>query len=512
MLHSLTLVDLLIGLLYLAGTTLLALWLARRQRDLRSYFVGDRNVPWWLILFSIIATETSTVTFLSVPGLAFNPRGGNLTFLQLALGFALGRVVVAFVLLPQYMRGELFSAYQLLRQRFSPTVQRTASAIFLLARNGGDGLRLFLAGLLLQQITGWSGAASVAALGAVTIFYTLVGGMKAVIWTDLIQFLVYLSGAVVAAIFLVQLIPGGLPEYIAVGREAGKFRLLDLSLDPTHDFTLWAGLIGGAFISMASHGADQMMVQRYLCARSLGQARAAVLLSGVFVFVQFALFLLIGVGLFVLHTEGQLRLPANARPDQAFGAFIIQELPAGVVGLVLAAVLATAMSTLSGSLNSSASAFVNDFYRPLRGGGCERHYLNIGRMMTFVWGLVQIGVALLALWLTANESIVRQVLAIAGLTTGLILGLFLLGSLRHPVRSRSALLGLVSGVLFVVPLWLLNALGRPLLAWTWYAPVGTLVTFLVGLFLDRLADRQSQTAIANPQPTLEHGPPAHRSA
>ncbi len=483
-------IDLLIGLVYLVGTTLLALCLARRQSGLRSYFVGDRNAPWWLVLCSIIATETSAVTFLSVPGLSYQANGGNLTFLQFALGLVLGRVAVAFLLLPQYLRGELFSAYQLLRQRFNPAVQRTASAIFLFARNGGDGLRLFLAGLLLHQITGWDTVAAVVVLGAVTIFYTLVGGMKAVLWTDLIQFLVYVSGALAAAILLIQMLPGGISAFLVVAQEGGKLRVFDLTVDPMRRYTLWSGLIGGAFISMATHGADQLMVQRYLCARSLAQARAAVLLSGVLVFLQFALFLLIGVGLYVLSAKGMLQLPDATRADEVFGYFILDKLPVGIVGLVLAAILATSMSVLSGSLNSSANAFVTDFYRPLFGGRDESHYLFISRCMSFFWGLVQTAVAILALRLAANESVVNHVLAIAALSTGLILGLFLLGSLRRPVSSGPALLGLLAGFLVVFPLAILNALGRPLVAWTWYAPIGTLVIVATACLISRLPGRR----------------------
>jgi SSS family transporter len=490
---SLAAVDLVIVAAYLLATTLLALGFARRQRGLSTYFVGDRNVSWWLILASIVATETSTVTFLSTPGLAFNPRGGNLTFLQLTFGYVIGRIVVAWLLLPQYLRGELFSAYQLLRQRFDPAVQRTASGLFLLTRTVADGLRLYLTALLLKHVTGWGIETSILVMGLVTVFYTYLGGMEAVIWTDLIQLLIYLAGALVAAVCIVDQTPGGLETFLAVGTRDHKFALLDFSLDPRVEFTLWAGLIGGAFISMASHGADQLMVQRYLCSRSLGQAQAALVLSGVVVLLQFLLFLLIGVGLYVLDAEG--RFPPDmtkAKPDDVFSLFIVRYLPPGVVGLVVAAVLAAAMSTLSSSLNSSANAFVSDFYRPLQPGHAEGHYLFVSRLMTLGWGLAQIGVALLSLVLGSPESIIRQVLAVAGFTTGLVLGLFLLGSLRRPVRSPAALAGLVAGFLAVLSVWLSAQLGVPVLAWPWYPVIGTGVTVAVGLLADRRPDRSEK--------------------
>jgi SSS family solute:Na+ symporter len=495
--------DLIVIFIYLAGTTSLALWFARRQRDLRTYFVGERNVPWWLILASIVATETSTVTFLSVPGLAYNRQGGDMTFLQLSLGYIIGRILVAWLLLPQYVRGELYSAYQVLRQRFNPAVQRTASGIFLLTRTVADGLRLFLTGLLLHSFTDWSIEFSVLVMGIVTIFYTYLGGIQAVIWTDLIQLVVYLLGAVVAAVFILNRIPGGLEEFFAVGREAGKFAVFDLTPDPGLRFTLWAGVIGGAFFSMASHGADQLMVQRYLCSRSLAQARTALVLSGFVVLLQFVLFLLIGIGLYVLWSRNLIYVTDARNNDEVFGLFIVRYLPVGLVGLVVAAVLAAAMSTLSSSLNSSSTAFLADFYRPIRPGRTEEHYLVVSRAMTVFWGLAQIAVALGTLWLSTEQSIINHVLAVAGFSTGMILGLFLLGSLKRPVKSQAALIGLVAGFFAVLAVWLPSLRGQALLAWPWYAPVGTLVTVGVALLVNRLGNEHGPSRDRGPQPGLD---------
>jgi SSS family solute:Na+ symporter len=480
---TLSALDVAIVVGYILGTTLLGARFSGRQRDVSTYFVSDRNVSWWLVLVSIVATETSTVTFLSVPGLAFNPKGGNLTFLQLAFGYIIGRILIAWLLLPSYLRGDLLSAYQLLRQRFNPAVQRTASGIFLVTRAVADGLRLYLAALLLGQFTGWNTAESVLGTALVTIIYTYLGGMQAVIWTDLIQFLIYIFGAVVASYFILHQIHGGADAFIAVGQSSGKFDLFSFSTDLTRDFTFWAGLIGGAFFTMASHGADQMMVQRYLCSRSLRQARIALVSSGFVVLVQFSLFLLIGVGLYVLWRQGGLVLPAGieGQKDVVFGYFIVHYLPTGIVGLLIAAVLASSMSTLSSSLNSASSAFIGDFYRPLRPGLSEAHYLNVARGMTMVWGLTRLGVALLAIPLLANGSVIRSALSVAGVTTGMILGLFLLGRMPRPVGSGPALAGLVAGLLTVFTLLLLTPLAFP-----WYPLVGTLITMAVALALDRL--------------------------
>lgn len=496
-------VDVAIVVLYVLGTTLIGAWFSRRQKDLRTYFVGDRNVAWWLVLISIVATETSTVTFLSVPGKAFDPKEGNLTFLQLAFGYLIGRALIAWFLLPQYLRGELFSAYQLLRQRFNPAVQRTASGLFLLTRAIADGLRLYLASLLLQQFTGWDSRASVLAIGMATMVYTYLGGIQAVIWTDAIQFVIYIIGAVAAGVCILRLLPGGVDEFLTVARDNHKFVLLDFSLAPGLPYTIWAGVIGGAFLTMASHGADQMMVQRYLSSRSLAQARAALILSGLVVLLQFVLFLLIGVGLYVLFHQRLLDVPPRTRDDKVFGLFIVERLPHGLVGLLVAAVLSASMATLSSSLNSSANAVVTDFYQPLRPGLGERHYVKVSQGMTAVWGVARIVVALAALGLSSGGSVVDQVLTVAGFTTGMILGLFILGSLRRPVSSGAALAGLVAGFVAVLLAWLPTTWGPPVLAWPWYAPIGTTVTVAAALIIHFLRPNHGSPANGGPQPGLD---------
>lgn len=499
--------DLAIVIAYVVGTTVLGAWFSRHQKSVQTYFVGDRNVSWWLVLISIVATETSTVTFLSIPGVAYasGPPPGNLTFLQLAFGYVVGRIIVALWLLPQYMRGELFSAYQVLKAKFNPAVQRTASGIFLVTRTLVDGLRLCLTALLLQQFTSWNIYVSILALGAVTILYTYLGGMEAVIWTDLAQFVVYLAGAIIALVMLVGLLPSGWEQLWSMSAEAGRLRLFDLDTDPTKVRTLWAGLIGGAFVSMASHGADQNMVQRYLCARSLGQAQAALVLSGLLVTMQFTLFLFIGLGLGAVVQNGAFQVPDGTANDAVFGQFIVTRLPVGVVGVVTAAVLASAMASFSSSLNSAANAIITDFYRPLRPMLAEAHYLHLSKSMTALVGTSKVGIALACVPLMGERAVVDQVLALAAVTTGLVLGLFLLGSLPRIVSSSAALCGVILGFCvtgFFWVSWLRDPTGRGILAWPWFAPVGTLTTTAVALIVDRLGpihgssdDRSTQSRL-----------------
>jgi SSS family transporter len=511
-------VDLAIVAVYILGMTLFGLWFSKSQKDLKTYFVGERNVGWFMVLVSIVATETSAVTFLSVPGTAFNPGdpaknlpGGNMTFLQLALGYIVGRIVVAWVLLPMYMRGELFSAYQVLREKFGPGVQRVASALFLVTRTIADGLRLYLTALVMQYV-GWGIEVAVVVVGVVTIVYTYLGGMKAVLWTDLIQFVIKITGAALAGVFVLRIIPGGWETFTAVGLEKGKFVWINPSLDPTNAYTLLAGLIGGAVFSMASHGADQLMVQRYLCARSLAHARTALVLSGFTVFAQFVLFLLVGVGMFVAREQGEfdttvlengVRRPATK--DEVFGLFIVTKMPVGVVGVLVAAILAAAMSTLSSSLNSSANAVVSDFLKPLMPAVPEPGWVLTSRVLTAVFGVAQIVVALVAHWSGSDRSIVDRVLAVAGITTGLVLGLFLLGRLRRRIPSVAAIVGLVCGFVAVMGVWLPAQFGTAILAWPWFALVGSVTTvgvaILLSLFLPTRPDGPAATpANRSPQP------------
>ncbi len=458
-------IDLGVIVLYVVGCTALGARLGSKSTGLKGYFLGESNIPAWAVMISIVATETSTATFLSVPGVAYK---GDFSYLQLALGYILGRVVVATVLLPAYFRGEIFTAYEVLQERFGGSTRRTASVLFLITRSLADGLRLFLAALVVQQLTGWSISGAIVVAGVVTVVYTYLGGMKAVIWTDVIQFVIYIVGAIVALLILVNKLPRGWSGLLESGHAADKFRMFRFTFDLTEPYTFWAGLIGGMVLNTATHGADQMMVQRYLSARSQRQAAAALIASGFVVFAQFALFLLIGVSLWVFYHDPRLV------PDQVFSKFIVTYLPTGVLGLVIAAIFSAAMSTLSGSLNSSASAIVNDLYRPLSGRTDEAHLLRVSRAMTAVWGLVLMAVALGATRL--QDNVVNNALAIASFVTGILLGLFLLGILTRRVGQSAALVGMLAGVAAVS-----FAKFGTSLAWPWYALVGSSTVFAVGL-------------------------------
>ncbi len=482
--------DLAIIVFYMAGVMGVGWWFSRRQRNIRDYFLSDKNAPWWALAGSIVATETSTVTFISVPAFAFAANaggiGGNFTFLQLVIGYMIGRLVIVALFIPLYFRGELFTVYQVLDQRFGGRVKRTAASLFLTTRSIADGIRLFLTAIVLVALTGWADPVSILVIGVVTIGYTYLGGMAAVIWTDAIQLVIYLAGAVIAALVLLGKIPGGWNEVVAAGNQFDKFQFFDFTFSAGRSYTFWAGVIGGAFLTTATHGTDQLMVQRYLCAKSSRQATAALLTSGAVIFGQFVLFLVIGVMLFVFYRNfGGLPPEVAAKADRVFPHFIVTQLPNGVIGLVVAAILAAAMSTLSSSLNSLAATTVTDFYRPLFAPNkTDAHYLKISRLATAMWGVVQIAVAIAAIAMKGRG--VDAVLAVASFTNGPVLGVFLLGLTRR-VSSTGALAGVIAGIAVMTFVWL-----RLNVSWQWYVLIGSSVTFLTGVLASAFFKRKAE--------------------
>ena len=483
--------DLIIIVVYMLGTLAVGWWFSRKQRNIRDYFLSDNNAPWWALMGSIVATETSTVTFISVPAFAFAATpggvGGNFTFLQLVIGYMIGRLIIVALFIPLYFKGELFTVYQILDKRFGGRVKRTAASLFLITRSIADGIRLFLTAIVLVALTGWADPVSILIIGVVTIAYTYLGGMAAVIWTDAIQLVVYLVGAVVAALVLLGKIPGGWDEVVSAGTQLHKFDFFDFTFDLSRSYTFWSGVIGGAFLTTATHGTDQLMVQRYLCAKTPRQATLALLGSGVVIFAQFVLFLLIGTMLFVFYQKVSVLPPeVAAKADRVFPHFIVMQLPHGLIGLVVAAIFAAAMSTLSSSLNSLAATAVTDFYRPLFAPNkSDRHYLNVSRLLTALWGAVQIVVAMVAIAMKGRG--VDAVLAVASFTNGPVLGLFLLSTLTRRVGPTGALAGVVTGIAGMAFVWFqLN------ISWQWYVLIGSLITFASGWLASLVLERKPQ--------------------
>ena len=462
----------LVLLVYVVAITAFGTWLGRRGRSVRDYFLSGRSVPWWAIAACVVATETSTLTFIGAPGTAYN---GNWTFLQLVIGYVLGRVLIAAIFLPAYFRGEIYTSYELLQRRFGGgAVRSTAAAIFLMYRTLGDGIRLHAAALVLAVAAGgpqWEWV-WILVLGAAMIVYTEEGGVTATIWTDTIQMFVYLLGAIVCLVAVVRVLPEGVSGALAAAEAAGKLQVLDFSRDLRQPFTFWGGVIGGLFLTLATHGTDHYLVQRLLVARSRKDASVGLVLSGFLVFAQFALFLLLGT-LFWAHYGGR----PFARGDEVLPTFVSTELPGGLTGLILAAIVAAALSP---SLNSMASTTVRDFYLPyVRPGASETQQLRIGRSFTIVWGIAQMGVAMLA---QGVDSALQEGLAALGYASGPTVGAFLLGVLTRTATSAGTMAGMITGLVCSLAVGRLApfVFGVPGVAWTWNVAVGAVITFTVG--------------------------------
>jgi solute:Na+ symporter, SSS family len=460
--------DVTIIAVYLAGITLFGLRFRKRQRSLRDYFLADRNIPWWAIALSIVAAETSTLTIISIPGLAYDT---NLTFLQVVFGYVAGRVIISFVLLPHYFRGDLYTAYELIERRFGRRLRTLTAGLFLITRAAAEGVRVYAVSIVVAIAVGTGEIASIALITALTLIYTFEGGLAAVIWTDVVQTVIYVGGTLIGIFTIAHLVPGGWTAIHGVAAAAGRLRVFDFAADFWKPYTFWAGLIGGTFLTTASHGTDQLIVQRLLAARSQRQSAAALLSSGVAILFQFALFLFVGTMLFVFYRG----VPsANfGKADRIYPTFIVSRMPHGISGLLIAAILAAAMSNLSAALNSLSSSTILDFFARLHPAADERRRMKLSRFSTVAWATVLFGLAVLCLHRVAR--VVEVGLQIASISYGALLGVFLLGVLTRRATQIGAMIGMLCGFSAEVYLSL-----RTPLPWTWYVAVGTAVTFVTG--------------------------------
>ena len=449
-------IDLSIILIFLAGFSIYGIYQSRFNKSSEDYFLGGRNLPWPVAMLSIVATETSVLTFISVPGLAYRD---DWFFLQLAIGYIIGRVIVSFFLLPQYFKSGVNSIYEIIGHKFGPEIQKVASGIFLITRVLADGVRFLATAVVVQVITGWSLTLAVIVIGAVTLIYTLSGGIKTVVWVDSIQFILYLFGGVASIFILLNYIDQSLFEAISALSGQGKLDIFNWKGDLLREPYLFiSALLGGALLSFSSHGVDYMMVQRVLGTKDLDSAKKAMIGSGIFVFIQFGVFLLVGSLIFVLMGGVELER------DREFTSFIVNYLPIGLKGVLLAGVLSAAMSTLSSSINSLASSTVTDWL-----GGNQS--IQKSQIISLIWGLVLIGIALL--FDESDSAIVIVGLKIASFTYGGLLGLFLLSKINRKFHPISLVTGLIASFLIV---FYLNQIG---IAWTWFIGVAVVVNFTV---------------------------------
>jgi solute:Na+ symporter, SSS family len=471
--------------LYLVGITIFGSRFRRSHATVRDYFVGTRQTSWIVISLSIVATETSTLTLIGVPALAYGTyahpeQGGSLTYLQVVAGYLVARFIISWLFIPAYFQGDMLTAYQLLNRRFGAQAKHFAASLFLLMRALAEGVRVYAASLVLAAVLSASVPGlshlwlwSIVLVGVLTMIYTFEGGIAAVIWTDLVQLVIYIAGSLLAGYMLVRLVPGGWPAIVADASRAGKLQVISWSVDPRLPFTFWAGLVGGTFLTMASHGIDQLLVQRLLTCRNLRESRLALIFSGVVVLAQFALFLWIGI---MLHAYYAVHpLPTMASTDEIFPAFIVRSLPHGIAGLVIAAIFAAAMSNLSGSLNSLSSSTVLDFYQPLARTRSDASLLKLSRWLTAVWGIVLIVIAILA---RGWGSVFTAGLTIASIVYGPMLGAFLMGVLTRSATETGVMAGIGVSLAAMIAVKAFTPL-----AWTWYVVVGTAICMSVGMLV-----------------------------
>lgn len=487
---SLRPLDVAVIIVYCAAVLVAGLVFAGRQRDASDYFLGHRGLPWWALMLSVVATETSAVTVISVPGIAAR---GNLTFLQIAFGYLVGRIGVAALLLPGYFEGTQDTAYQRLERRFGPAARRAASGVFLVTRALADCVRIFATAIPLAIITHWNMTAGILAIGCVTLIYTWVGGLRAVVWVDVIQLGVYLLGGIATLIVATHL-AGGLGAF-ARAWDQGKLTTLDFRTSFTVLYTFWGGLVGGALLAGASHGTDHLIVQRLLAARGLRDAQRALIGSGVFIIAQFALFLLVGTSLWLAGAD-----QPGMRSDAIYPTFVITQLPAGLAGLVVAGILAAAMSSHASAVNSLASASAYDFYAPLTGRGEPAHLLRVGRWLTLVWTAVLVAGA--SAFRNQNTPVVQLALSVASVTYGGLLGTYILGGMWQRARQRDVIVALCTSTLLMCPIVLGAVIPQfptrwlPGLAWPWYVPLGTALTVAVGMLSSAVGQSRGQAVTA----------------
>lgn len=510
--------DLLIIVIYLAGITLFGLRFRKRQRSLRDYFLADRNIPWWAISLSIVAAETSTLTIISVPGLAY---ATNFAFLQLVIGYIIGRIAISFVLLPHYFQGDLFTAYELIQRRFGPRLHSLTAGLFLITRAAAEGVRVFAVAIVVgitlsAALSGFSDfgrdVAAIAIVTVLTLLYTFEGGMSAVIWTDVVQTAIYIGGTLVGFFTILHSVPGGWSTVSSLATASDKFRVFDFSWSFFTTYTFWSGLIGGLFLTLATHGTDQLIVQRLLSARGLRQSQIALISSGFFVAIQFGVFLMVGAMLFAFY---HVFPPAASfgKTDRIFPTFIVTQMPHGISGLLIAAILAAAMSNLSAALNSLSSSSIVDFYARRHPQASEQARVRLSRVATVIWALILFVLAILS---RRGGRVVEVGLSIAAVSFGALLGVFLLGVLTKRANERGTMVGMLVGFLTSVYIWqgrgflqwlqsvtsmhwTVLALPRPI-PFTWWFMIGSCVTFAVGYLASVLlrSDREPLSEHARP--------------
>lgn len=470
--------DWVVILVYLVGIVAIGLWLGRDQRTTRDYFLGSRTIPWWGIGMSIVAAETSALTIIGVPTMAY---GGNLAFLQMIIGYVIARIILAVVLVPHYFRGEIYSPYQLFGNAFGPSARQAAAGFFLVMETLAAGVRVYVACIPIQLMLGLTIFQSILIFVGLSLLYTTFGGVKAVIWTDAAQFGLFLLGGLFTLVYIPTLIPGGWSATSQEAAAGGKLQWLNWEFSWGAPFNIWMGVIGGTVQVLSSHGAEQLIVQRVLACRTVAEGRKALVLSAVIIFPLFLIFLLCGAWLWVYYRHFDMAIPLpEARPgikayDFIYPIFITTAVPHVLKGFLIVAILSAAMSSVSSALTALASVSTMDIMKTLRkvrGTESEAessaYYLRFSRYSTVAWALVLVGVAYASRETTYVLSTAFQ---LRGLTSGALLGGLILAISRVRLSARAVIASMslsFAGMALIA--W------KTALFWPWYTLIGTLIT------------------------------------
>lgn len=476
--------DYAIVIIYLVGSIAFGIIKAGKIKNTKDYFLGGKNMSWWSVGFSIVASETSTLTFISIPGLAYK---GNMMFMQLIIGYFIGRLLVTFIFIPAYYNGNLETAYDFLGKRFGDLLRKITSSTFIVTRVLASGVRLFATAIPVHIITGLDYPTSIAIIGVATLIYTYLGGLKAVVAVDVIQMFIYIGGAIFAMIVILHALPNGVDDVISYATANGqnKFQIFNFSSFNSwteffaSPYTFMGAILGGTFLTMASHGTDQLLVQRLLGCKDKRDSQKALVLDASVIVVQFAFFLFLGLCLYAFYQGAAfttLKFGSNGLPltssDEIFPKFIIENLPTGIIGLVIAGILASAMGTLSSAISSLASSTYLDLFRRSHKNEDNKKEVMYSKLFTLFWGIVLIGGAML--FTDTKNPVVELGLSIASFTYGGLLGTFLLGIFFKKINQSEAILGFIAGIMVMVYIIKFTTI-----AYTWYIIIGVGVTIIV---------------------------------
>lgn len=507
-------------LAYLGGIVALGVWFGKDQRNTRDYFLGSRNIPWWGIGVSIVAAETSALTIIGVPAIAY---GQNMMFIQMIVGYVIARLILAVVMVPHYLSGEIYSPYQLLEQHLGRSPRRLAGALFLFLETLAAGVRVYVACIpirlmLGEQICSFGGLVD-PILGAILLFvglsllYTYIGGVKAVIWTDAVQFGLFLAGGLFAVFYIPTRVEGGWEAAMALAGQAGKTVWLNTNFTFSAPFNIWMGVIGGTVLVMSTHGAEQLIVQRVLACGSVSDGRKALVLSAVLIFPLFLVFLLVGVLLWVFYQGHPFQIPLpESRPgiasnDFIFPIFMLTEVPHILKGFLIVAILSAAMSSISSAITSLASVSTMDFVKQMLKPRSEEYFLRFSRASTIFWAAALVFVA----WLTREvQFVLNAAFSLRGLTSGALLGALIIALFWRRIGARATMVGMVASVIVMNLIywppniaalkgWWLDTFGGEIF-WPWFTLIGVSVTLGVA-WLARTATGRAE--IAAPAPRLE---------